>query len=100
LGIYFGNYTKEEFDKKEYKRRYYMYRRGWKVTEIISISDYLPQDDKIKEMIEFSKNYLNTGHSWINFDIDNKKIICSQFEKYYDFGDLRKITKNDLLVSD
>ena len=51
-------------------------------------------------MIEYAKKYISTGHSWIKFDIDNSKIINSQGEINYDFGDLRKIRPNKELIEE
>jgi hypothetical protein len=56
----------------------------------------LPSDNVIFNLVELAKSYFNTGHSWIKYDIDNSKIITSQFEKYFDFGELRKIKKDDI----
>jgi len=97
LSVKLGNETKEEFNERQRKRWYALYNNNWKEIRIISITDKIPQDDKIIEIIQYAKEYLNSGHSWIHFDIDNGKIICSQYEKEYNFGELRKITKNDLI---
>ena len=45
-------------------------------------------------MIIYAKKYINTGHSWIKFDIDNNVIINRLGVFYYDFGELRKIKSN------
>jgi hypothetical protein len=47
-------------------------------------------------MYDIALEYLKSGHSWIKFDIDNSKIINSQFECDYDYGVLRKIKEEDL----
>jgi len=99
LDVQLGKISQDKFKKKEINRYYFLKKKGWKMIEIISKKDLLPQDNKIIEIIDYAKNYLNIGHSWIKFDIDNSKVTCSQFEKEYHFGQLRKITKNDLLVS-
>jgi len=96
LSIEFGDITKEEFNKKEINRKYFLINKGWKEIRIISKQDLLPSDDKIKEMIEYAKQYISTGHTWIKFDIDNSKVICSQYEKDYNFGELRRISESDL----
>ena len=96
LQVKFGNTTEKEFKTKEIKRDYYLKSKGWNKIEIISSKDYLPHDNKIINMIEYAKNYLNIGHSWIIFDIDNKLVESSQFNYTYDFGELRKITKKDI----
>lgn len=93
LRVKFGSETQESFNKKNKKRSYFLSNRGWKEIRIISNKDLLPSDEKILEIIQFAKDYLNTDHHYIKFDIDNSKIKCSQFEKDYDFGELR-IIKN------
>ena len=93
LNVKYGRLTEKEFKNKEIKRDYYLKSIGWSKITIISLKDFLPQDDKIIEMINYAKEYLNTGHSWIIFDIDNKLIESSQFNYTYDFGELRKVKK-------
>lgn len=91
LRVKLGNMTREEFIKEERKRECFLRDNNWKIIRIISRKDYLPQDNKIIDIIIYAKNYLNINHSWIYFDIDNQLVKCSQFENYYDFGELRKI---------
>ena len=94
LNVNNNNMTIEEFKEKEIKRYYFLRNQGWKMIRIISQHDLLPLDDKILEMISDAKEYLNTGHSWIYFNIDTQKIINSLGEFDYDFGELRKIKPN------
>lgn len=96
LNVILGKITQEEFDNNEIKRNYLLKTLGWKLIIIQSNKDYLPFDSVIYNIVKIAKNYLNTGHSWIKYDIDNSKIITSQFEKYFDFGELRKIKKDDI----
>lgn len=91
LSVKLGDISEKDFLKKEKNRRYALYRTGWKEIRIISKLDKLPSDEKIINMINLSKEYFLTKHSWIKFDIDNNKIICSQFNKDYDYEKLRKI---------
>jgi len=93
LSIKFGDITEEEFIKKEKNRWYFLYRKGWREIRIISRKDKLPSDEVVFLMFEFARDYLNSGHSWIHFDIDNNIIECSQFKNKCDFGKLRKIKK-------
>jgi len=96
LNVKYGRLTEKEFKIKEIKRDYYLKSIGWSKITIISLKDFFPQDDKIIEMINYAKEYLNTGHSWIIFDIDNKLVESSQFNYTYDFGELRKVKKEDI----
>lgn len=93
LSVKYGDLTQEEFNKKERNRRYFLKSKKWDEIRIISRKDYIPQDEVIFQMIEYAKDYLSTGHSWITFDIDNNKIKTSQFKYNIDYGELRKIRK-------
>jgi hypothetical protein len=91
-----GNISQEEFDKKEMNRNYFLKRRGWRIIRLISKKDYLPEDEIIKNIIEHAISYLNSGHTWINIDIDNSLVINSQGLFDFDYGKLRQITDKDL----
>jgi hypothetical protein len=92
--VKFGIISQEEFDKKEQRRRYALHRRGWKEIRIISGKDNIPTETKIIEMIEFAKEYISTGHSWIVFNIGKGTVKTSQFENVYDFGSLSRVRKD------
>jgi hypothetical protein len=96
LSVQFGDLTKEEFDRKELSRKYFLKNLGWKEIRIISKEDFLPSDAILLEMFDIAKDYLKSNHNWIKFDIDNNKIITSQFENDINYGRLRKITEKDL----
>lgn len=91
-----GKMSQDEFDKKERTRGYFLRRNDWKLIKIISRNDFVPSDDVIIDIINYVKEYLNTGHSWFEICIDEGKLKCSQYEIDYDFGKLRKITEKDL----
>jgi hypothetical protein len=91
LSVKLGSMTSEEFEKKEKNRRYALYKLNWKEIRIISRKDYLPSDDIIIEMISFAKQYFITEHSWIVFDIDNKIVKSSQFDKEYNYGQVKRL---------
>jgi len=96
LRVKYGDINRKDFELKTRNRYYYLKKYNWKMIRIISLKDRLPSDEVILQMIEYAKEYLNEGHSWIKFDIDNLKIIKSTGNIKVDFGDLRKITKSDL----
>jgi len=96
LSVKMGDLTQDEFNNKEKRRKYFLLSKGWKEVRIISLNDKLPSDEVLLEMLNYAKEYINSGHTWIKFDIDNSKVICSQYEKYYDFGKLRRIKEEDL----
>jgi hypothetical protein len=96
IQVKFGNLTEKEFNKKELKRELFLHSKGYKMIRIISIKDKLPSNKILLEMLQYAKEYLNSGHSWIKFDIDNSQVTTSQYTKFYDFGKLRKIKEKDL----
>lgn len=91
LSVKLESMTQDEFNQKEIDRRYALYRSGWKEIRIISRKDYLPSNHKILEMINYAKEYLDTGHSWIKFDIDKGIVKSSQFEKDYNYGEIKRM---------
>lgn len=97
LSVIHGNETIKIFEDRNKRRWYYLNYRGWKSIQIISLQDKLPSDNKILEIIRYAKDYIATGHSWIKFDIDNLKIINSQGELDYDFGELKRIKSIKLI---
>jgi len=96
LSVKFGDLTQEEFDKKARNRWYSLNRKGWKSINIISIKDKIPSNLILFYMLQYAKKYISTGHSWIKFDIDNSKVITSQYENQFNFGKLRNISKKDV----
>lgn len=96
--IIMGNETEESFKQKEIKRFYVIKQEGYKQIEIISRKDWLPSDEILLQMLKDAKQYFKDypEHSWINFDIDNQTIRNAEYERSYFYGELRKITKEDL----
>ncbi len=91
-----GQYTQEDFDNKEIIRNNIIKREGYKQMRIISSKDFLSSDKILLQMLSLAKEYFNTtSHSWINFDIDNSKMINAENKNvggiYFDYGQLRKI---------
>jgi len=87
-----GYQTEQEFKNKEIKRSYALNNKGWKEIRIISLKDNLPSKEIIIDIYKYAIKYLNTGHSWIKFDIDNGLIITSQFHNEFDYGKLKRVT--------
>jgi very-short-patch-repair endonuclease len=93
----FGDVTILEFKNKEITRHSYLKNKGWKQIRLISKNDILPYNDIILQLIKRAKKYLNQGHSWFEINIDESKLKCSQYKIDYDFGELRKIKKKDII---
>jgi very-short-patch-repair endonuclease len=96
LSVIHGNITMEEFNKKETKRQYYLLNQGWKIIRFISRKDLLPSDIEIVNLVNTCINYLNSGRHWIEIDIDNKFIKCSQYKKEITFNSLREVSKQKI----
>jgi very-short-patch-repair endonuclease len=90
LKVKLGEMTEEEFEEMGKKRRYVLYRKGWKEIRIISTGDVLPTKEKIISMFEEAKNILKE-RSWILFDIDNLTMETSKGKVAYDYGVLKRI---------
>lgn len=96
LGVVLGCETQEEFNQKEIVRSNTIKREGYKQMRIISSKDLLPSDDTLLQMLSTAREYFNTtSHSWINYDIDNSKMINAENKDiggvFFDYGELRKI---------
>lgn len=98
LSVSHGNITMEEFNKKELKRNYFLYRRGWRIIRIISRKDFLPTESEIITLVNECKEYLETGRHWIEVDIDNQSVKCSQYQKELLFTTLKKVSSRTKVI--
>lgn len=96
LRVKFGHFTAEEFKDFEKNRWYALYRKGWKDIRINSLKDRLPYDDVLMRMFNDGRDILNSGRSWVEFNIDDGTIKTSQETKKYNFGELRYIYDLDI----
>jgi hypothetical protein len=96
MNLKLGQISEEKYNSKALKRWYSLKSRGWKEIRIISLKDRLPENNIVYNIISVAREYLNTGHSWIKFDIDSNKVINSLGSFDFDYGKLRRITKKDL----
>lgn len=99
LQVVFGNKTECEFKREEVIRSSFLRRNGWREITIISNNDKIPSNNQIIKIKNEALLYLNNGHSWITYDIDKNKVICSEYQTEYDFGKLRRITEKDLKIA-
>lgn len=88
LSVKHGSISKEDFLKKEMRRQYFLFRRGWRIIRIVSNKDRLPNIEKIYKVIIKVLEYFLTGRHWFEINIDEGKLKCSQYEIDYDFGEL------------
>ena len=96
LRVILGKLTQEEFKQKEIIRSKTIKSQGYKTVRIISTKDLLPSDTTLLQMLSMAREYFNTtSHTWINFDIDNSKMINAENKDiggvFFDYGQLRKI---------
>ena len=96
LNVVAGRETIEEYTRKEIIRNKIIKSEGYKQMRIISLNDKLPSDLILLQMLLMAKEYFNTtSHTWINFDIDNSKMINAENKNsggiYYDYGELHII---------
>ena len=96
LEVQLGTCFQEEFDQKEIIRNNIIKREGYKQMRIISSKDFLPSDFILLKMLSIAKEYFDTtSHTWVNFDIDNSKMINAENKDaggvFFDYGNLRKI---------
>lgn len=98
LSVEIGNVSLEDFNRKEMQRQYFLNKKGWKLIRLNSKKDMLPNDNELLEVIIECINYLNNGHSWIEINIDDNKLICSQFEKDLKFNSLKRMYKQKEVV--
>lgn len=83
--------TQKEFDEKQRKRTYALYRAGWKEIRFISRRDRLPSDERIVELFETGKQILKEGHSYCIFDFDNHTIEYGRKVFDVNFGEQHRI---------
>ena len=96
LNVKLGRMTQEEFNQKETIRNIIIKKEGYKQIRIISSKDLLPSDKILLKMLSIAKEYFNTtSHTWVNFDIDNSRIINAENKDingvFINYGELRKI---------
>ena len=100
MSVSLGNITLDEFEKKELYRNISIKKQGYKQMRIISSKDKLPYDEKLLEMLDFTRKYFSNypQHSWIEFNIDTSSLRSAEYKDgiLYDFGELRTIKDSDL----
>ena len=93
LSVKLGTITQNEFNEKEKRRKYALYRRGWKEIRIKSRRDYFPQDGVLLSMYQFALETLKNS-KYIIFDIDNETVEYNNQVFTYNYGKLKRL-RND-----
>lgn len=84
LSVKLGKETEESFKRKEINRYYYLKNIGWKMIEVVSKKDVLPNEKELSLIVGFAKNYIReTNSSYIGLYLDDNKIkIKNEFFDY------------------
>ena len=90
LSVKLGSVTPEEFKTAAFRRRMFLYRKGWKKICLISRKDFLPSDERLLSILSKAITTLKE-RSWVSFDIDKSEIQTSQYKATFDFGELQKV---------
>lgn len=75
LNVDIGQITIDEFHKKEMIRYYYVKNCGYKCVIIDNVSDKLPSDNTINNLIDVCICLLNEGNNWVKCNFDTMEII-------------------------
>ena len=100
LSVELGQETLKDFEEKELIREKSLRQEEYKIIRIISRQDLIPSDKILLQMLKDAKQYFKDfpEHTWVFFDIDNQIIRNAENKDGvpYFYGELRKITKEDL----
>ena len=89
LDLKLGKISLNEYLQKQCIRDRTIKSFGYKILRIVSRKDSLFEDKVLHKLFRFCKNYLiKTSHSWIEIDIDNLLIKCS--ERFICFSEILK----------
>lgn len=92
LSVKMGKISKEEQDKKEIKRYYFLKNKGYKQILFVSLTKRrLPSDKILQSLFNQAKGYLNQNHNWIEFNLDENYIKWKEGILKYDFNSLIEI---------
>lgn len=84
IPVKLGQISEKQFEHKEIVRYNYLKNKNWKLIRIVCSNDKLLEDNLIINLINECKDYLlNSNHSWIELNIDEMKIKCTEYEKYF-----------------
>lgn len=103
LRVTLGELTQEEYNTKELIRDKMIKSKGYKQMRIISSKDLLPSDEVLLQLLSHARQYFSEfpSHSWISYNFDTSEFRNAENKEgvYYDFGELRRISKSDVETS-
>jgi very-short-patch-repair endonuclease len=87
LKVKFNLMTREDFNKKQNRRYYYLKENGLKMIRIISQKNFVPESSILESIKNYSFNYLKEeNNNWIIFDVDESHIKTKQKTTDYNFS--------------
>lgn len=100
LSVKIGSVEQADFDEKQKRRTYGLYRNGWRCMRIISKKDKLPSDIVLKNMLATAKNLFCLGHSYCIYNIDEQTMEYHGETFDVNFGELHRIRKFDAVTTE
>ena len=92
LSVKCNQMTQQAFDNKEMRRYYALRYEGWNCIRIKSDYDKLPTDEILSVILNYAYDWIESGHSWIHFNIDHNQIETSDGLSHFEFGEIKKIS--------
>lgn len=92
LSVKLGELSKEEFDKKERSRTFFLFDRGWREIRLVSENDKLPRDEEIIKTVNKAKCLLKNERV--------KTIIVNWDRETILFGFKKEFSLEDFLTDD
>lgn len=98
LAVKTGKITQEEFNQKEIIRNNIFKREGYKTMHITSITDKLPSDTTLLQLLSYARQYFSEypNHSWINFSIDTSQVFNAENKEgiFFNYGELHRLKQS------
>ena len=91
LAVKMKTMSRQEFDEKQKRRTYSLYREGWKCIRFISRHDYFPEQDVFMRLYNEAREILQQGHSYCEYDFDLKTIEFGQVKTNVDLGKMHRV---------
>lgn len=75
------NETEEEMYQREFKRYDYIVSRGYRIITLITLSNIIPQQNKLEDIISYSKKlFENDNIKFLSFNLETGEIQENNFE--------------------
>lgn len=94
LQVKLGSISREEFNKKETAREFFLKRRGYKIVRLVSTRDKLPEKDILLDAIYKCIDYVNGSGTNSEVNIDEGYIRFGKNITNCNFGNLIRMDKD------